>query len=60
MVSLFQLINFQCINLGGFGVATRRCYLDEEESIAKWDEVEAQGCGEEREVDLGDLPEVFQ
>ena len=53
------LFTFQCIKLGGFGVATRQCYFDEEESVPKWGEVEIQECGEEREVDLGDLPEVF-
>ena len=52
--SLFFIVCFA----GGFGKATRSCLLDEENMVAVWDDVVVQECGEEREVDLGDLPEV--
>ncbi|XP_072025148.1 adhesion G-protein coupled receptor G7-like [Amphiura filiformis] len=43
---------------GGYGVANRACNFDENEAIARWGMVERIDCGQKKEVNLGDLPEV--
>ena len=51
------ILLFLCSS-GGEGKATRLCSFDEQEIAAKWRPHEIQSCGDEKQVELADLPEV--
>ena len=58
MKTQYILLTCKLEYLGGDGRAARQCYLDIEENIPKWGPYAIRICGEHRQVELEDLPEV--